>query len=1039
MPFLAPPVGQLPWQNPLPTPTTLLPISTSATTHPTSGLIGLRNLQPRSLVTGNTSCTYRLRYPVTRTATKIRMTFPAWATVTAGVGDVPTGNLVTLAAVYAEYGGTLYPVTFNGASSYVIDSGGAVTSDIVSGLTVASGTNLYIRTYVTVPSGGSWPGLYGSFTFPDEVSRPNANLANATGDLTGTGQSVADLYGPLRVFGEYALGQKFNSVTICGDSIAAGTNDSFSSEANVGYYQRALWAAGDRPFSIVALPGENGTQLLAQGPNRADIVGEYVDYVINEYGINDLQSGATLAQLQARSFANTVITRNPWVNGRYQQTLGPKSSSTDGFATATNQTTDGINAARVQFNDWVRDGMPEIGQTAVATGTVGAIRAGEGGHPYTGYLEVADLCESARNSGIWKANYTSDGLHPNVTGNAAIAAALDLSFLVDTFPTTAPPTALVHDASSPGISSSAFQGSAASQAYTSPSFSPPAGSVIVVGAQATESFNNAWNTPTITDSLGSHLTWTLVTQQADVTFGGADTSAALFWAYTASAPGTMTVTVTQSLAGGGQTVTFSSLAVDVWTGVDTTAPIGNTAKGILTANALPVSLTPAGSNSALLLLANNAAAASGASSAGTGEYMFEETHVGTSFCQAWYGTAAGPTTPATAQTLDLNGATARWQYIAYELKGAPTSTPQPASVTVPAGQITATGTAPAVSVGVGQTLAVPAGQITYTGTAPTVSAAASASVSVPPGQVSLTGSAPSVSVGIGQTVAVPAGQIAISATPPGVQVGVGRTLSVPAGQLAASSAAPAVSVGTGVTITVPAGGATIAGIASVVSAAATVAVPAGSSTITGTAPTVTAGGGIAIAVPGGSLTHSGTAPAVSVGSGVTLAVPAGQLTATGTVPAVAVGVGVTLAIPPGQLSIAGTSPIVTVGGAFNTAVPAGRLAAIGTAPTVAATAAVSAPAGLIALTGTAPLVTITGGANVAVPAGRVTILATGPSVGTGVAVGVPAGAVAIAGTRPVVVIGTPINRDLMLTFALEPQRWTLAAQPARYTLRTEAT
>lgn len=648
---------------------------------PTASLLGKRNLQPRGWVTGNTSATYRVRYPVSVTGTNVRMTFPAWSTVTAGVGDEPSGNTVTLGECYVEQAGSLYPVTFNGATSVTMDSGGAVTSDIVTGLTVTAGTVFYVRTYVTVPAAGRWPNLYGAYTFPDEVSRPGTNLANATGDLQGTGQSTATLYGPLRVFGDLATGEPYYAITICGDSISAGTNDDFSSEGNVGYWQRALWAPQNtRPFSIVALPGENGTQLLTQGPNRADIVGEYVDYVVNQYGINDLQSGATLAQLQARSFANTVISRNPWVNGRYQQTLGPKSSSTDGWATVANQTPDGIDTARVAFNNWVRDGMPEIGQTAVPVGTVGAIRMGEGGHPYTGYIEVADLCESARDSGRWKAGYTSDGLHPNPTGNAAIAAALDLSVFVDTNPNAAGPGGggggtLARDASSPALRSSAFQGAAATQAWDSNSFSPPAGSVIVLVLSATQSFNNAWTTPTITDSLASHLTWTIAASQADVSTGAAQSGVWIAWANCPTAQTGMTVTATYAVAAG-QTITFSSVGVEVFTGADTTAPIGATATGVSTTAATAATVTPVGAASALLIAAANSAAASAATSAGTGEYLVEETHVGPSVAIAWYGTATGPTTTGSVQTLDLTSSAAafRTQYVGFEVKAAPAPT-----------------------------------------------------------------------------------------------------------------------------------------------------------------------------------------------------------------------------------------------------------------------------------------------------------------------------------------------------------------------------
>lgn len=224
---------------------------------------------------------------------------------------------------------------------------------------------------------------------------------------------------------------------------------------------------------------------------------------------------------------------------------------------------------------------------------------------------------------------------------------------------------------SPAILSSAFQGAAASQAFTSNTFSPPAGSLIVVMGCATQSFNNAWNAPTMTDSLATHLTWNLVDRQNDVTFSGATSQVAIWWALCPSAQTNMTVTQTASVGGSGQTVTFSSLAPAVWTGADTVAPVTSLAKGYTVAQALAAAASPAGSGSALLMAAANQAAASVATTAGTGEFLVNETHSGSSFAQVWYGTSGGPTIPATAQTLDMTGnAAAKWQYIAYEIKAA---------------------------------------------------------------------------------------------------------------------------------------------------------------------------------------------------------------------------------------------------------------------------------------------------------------------------------------------------------------------------------
>lgn len=411
----------------------------------TGTLVGKRNLQPRGFTTGNTSYTYRIRYPVAITATGLKLTFPAWGTPDATTGDAATGNVVNIGAAYVEYGGTAYPVTFNGgASTAAIPSGGQIDSDVVSGLSVVAGQVLYARTYVTVASGGSWPSLYGAYNYPDEVSQPGVNLANGTGTLEGTGQTFSSPYGPIRIFGTPAAGQPLYAVQVYGDSIAAGVSDNFGNEGEVGYWQRVLWAAGNtRPYAILALPGEAGGDFVAaKGANRRAVLGKYAHHFVSQYGINDLQQGVTLAQLQATTLSiGALAAAESTVKGRFQQTLTPKTSSTDGWTTTGGQTSDGLNATRVPFNDWVRDGLPTSGGVAVATGTVGALRAGQTGHPFTGYIEVADLAETARNSGIWKANYTADGLHPNGTGNAALATGLSLSVFTDTTSVTPAPSA----------------------------------------------------------------------------------------------------------------------------------------------------------------------------------------------------------------------------------------------------------------------------------------------------------------------------------------------------------------------------------------------------------------------------------------------------------------------------------------------------------------------------------------------------------------------------------------------------------------------
>ena len=80
-------------------------------------------------------------------------------------------------------------------------------------------------------------------------------------------------------------------------------------------------------------------------------------------------------------------------------TVNPASTSTDSFATTANQTTVASNAQRVALNNLLRtSGMS------------------------SGVFDLADVVESARDSGLWKApGYTADGLHESQLASLAIA------------------------------------------------------------------------------------------------------------------------------------------------------------------------------------------------------------------------------------------------------------------------------------------------------------------------------------------------------------------------------------------------------------------------------------------------------------------------------------------------------------------------------------------------------------------------------------------------------------------------------------------
>lgn len=128
------------------------------------------------------------------------------------------------------------------------------------------------------------------------------------------------------------------------------------------------------------------------------------------------------------------------------------------------------------------------------------------------------------------------------------------------------------DASSPAV---AISGNA-SQTVTNASFTPPAGSLLLVEWIGNTNVNDVPATPGITDSLGTPLTYTLIDHASITDVATADGQAAMWSAVVAtSAP--MTITVTNNTPTVGQYA--AALKVTVITGADLASPIGASGVG----------------------------------------------------------------------------------------------------------------------------------------------------------------------------------------------------------------------------------------------------------------------------------------------------------------------------------------------------------------------------------------------------------------------------------------------------------------------------
>lgn len=341
----------------------------------------------------------------------------------------------------------IFPVTFRGgASSVTLDPGATVVSDPIP-LAAVAGQIMYSHTYVSVASAGmKWPVGDGALVNGNDIDLKEGTRTGApTTDSTATGSpaptSTGNMFGPSVVVGTPARGvTRPPTIYGLGDSILYGSND--YTQRWEGWLGRTCEAAGV-PVANVGHPGDRAVWGVGNGLRHRMLIAGSCDVMVCNYGANDLLSGGrTLPQFQADTI---FIWKQAWLRGLrvYHTTLTPRASSTDNFRTTGNQTPETGNSystSRVAFNAWLRDGAPiTIATGAAATTGVAAgptiMRIGNAAHPLAGYIEIADVIETARDSNIWKtgrtvedavvtsgtttvtsvtAAFTADDLHTNV-------------------------------------------------------------------------------------------------------------------------------------------------------------------------------------------------------------------------------------------------------------------------------------------------------------------------------------------------------------------------------------------------------------------------------------------------------------------------------------------------------------------------------------------------------------------------------------------------------------------------------------------------
>lgn len=348
-------------------------------------------------------------------------------------------NPITVQGAVEYPAGTFTALTFAGASAVTIAAGGASSlaeSDaVVLAQPIPAGALYWVRTWVTVAPGGRWPqgymiqssGMGEAVDFATGVDRTQGGtITNMAASTTRRG------YGPAAVkataFGGTPVAKAFAAV---GDSILMGSTDVLDPVAighgNLGYFAKA--AAGRYPVINLGIAGTTAYgNLPAAFARRAALLAKIgVTHVFCDWGVNDVSAGRSATQVQADIAAIAQGLKNavPGVVVAWS-TITPRTTSTDGFRTAGNQSvhtgsgfTGGASSPRASLNAALRGGSVagvdrlfdaadavEVNAANIATRDGGLWISGNGG--------VGATSTHLTTSGATTDVAAGDGLHPSV-------------------------------------------------------------------------------------------------------------------------------------------------------------------------------------------------------------------------------------------------------------------------------------------------------------------------------------------------------------------------------------------------------------------------------------------------------------------------------------------------------------------------------------------------------------------------------------------------------------------------------------------------
>jgi hypothetical protein len=334
-------------------------------------------------------------------ASALKLTYGNWALGGVGANNTNSNaesvhtlganNLRVTASIGPTQSGPWTQVTWGGGAFVSIAPLADAISDWAN-YNLNPGDVFFVRTYMECAGGLFTVSNYQNFSLGDKCVA-GTNIGDLT-DLTLSGSVGGSQAGFHICPGEILAMMVEPSVGVIGDSRAHYQADTIDSAGDLGEICRSIGPY----FGYQNLSKRSRSPAQWNASHSLQVARlAHVSHIINQLGVNGmLNEGKTAAQTQTELLA--LYASLPAGKKVFQSTITPRSTGAWTAADGSDQTA-GLQPQLSQVNDWIRANTAGI----------------------TGYFEVADAVESARNSGKWKApGYTGDGLHAVQAGMLAI-------------------------------------------------------------------------------------------------------------------------------------------------------------------------------------------------------------------------------------------------------------------------------------------------------------------------------------------------------------------------------------------------------------------------------------------------------------------------------------------------------------------------------------------------------------------------------------------------------------------------------------------